>query len=121
MHKILSWLVSVLLLWALLHRPHSTQTHQTPVLPLCQSKFASSPADLVLVEAGHQLSSQFDIGSSVASLLVIIGRREDGDHLQYGNRLNKAKPLDSEQHFLEFFRISFLIYWNFNVLFEIIM
>lgn len=45
---------------------------QTPAVPLCQGEFACRAADLVLVEAGNQFSAQFDVGTTVASLLIIV-------------------------------------------------
>ena len=53
----------------------------TPVVPLCEGEFACGAADLVLVEAGHQLSAHFDVSATVASLLVVVGSRKNCDHL----------------------------------------
>lgn len=49
-----------------------SESTQTCVIPLCQSEFACGTADLILVEAGHQFSAHFDVGASVAPLLVVI-------------------------------------------------
>lgn len=59
-----------------------SQSIQKHTVPLCQGEFACGTADLILVEAGHQFSAHFDVGASVATLLIVIWRRKNRDNLQ---------------------------------------
>lgn len=63
-----------------------SQSIQTCVVPLCQSELACGTADLILVEAGHQFSAHFDVGASVAPLLVVIWRWKNCDNLEHNGR-----------------------------------
>lgn len=58
---------------------------QICIVPLCQSEFANGMADLILVEAGHQFSAHFDVGASVAPL-VVIWRWKNRDNLEHNGR-----------------------------------
>ena len=62
--------------------PDICQWMQTCRVPLRQSEFACRSADLILVEAGQQFSAHFDVGASVAPLLVVIWRRKNCDNLE---------------------------------------
>lgn len=59
-----------------------SQSVQKHAVPLRQGEFACGTADLILVEAGHQFSAHFDVGASVAPLLIVIWRRKNRDNLQ---------------------------------------
>lgn len=49
-----------------------SQSIQKHAVPLCQGEFACGTADLILIEAGYQFSAHFDVGASVAPLLIVI-------------------------------------------------
>lgn len=56
---------------------------QHRALPLAEVPPAREPADLVLHKPRGQLGIQLDVSTPVTALFVIVGGREDGDHLPW--------------------------------------